>query len=284
MELLTVKELSALWGRGERHIQKEISAGNISAGTSIFAMAVLEKPLTGVYPEIDMVTTPVGSPVAMVHCNNCTSDLDAWAGLFGELLDLAGAKMDKTALYAALYGSALTAQPDAGGILSYNYLSGEHITHIEAGVPLFLRLPESSLTLANFMRSLLFSSVATLKLGMDILTGKEHVRLSYINGHGGLFKTKRVGQKILADALNVPIRVSETAGEGGAWGIAVLAGYLVWSSDDESLPDYLDARIFTDQQSSEEYPDEMGTAGFAAYMESYVKGLNAERMAAKIFS
>ncbi len=258
--------------------------GNVSAGTSIFAMVVLEKPLNGVYPEIDMVTTPTGSPVAMVHCNNCTSDLDAWINLFGELFEAAGAEIDKSELYAAFYNAALDSAPDAGGILNYNYLSGEHITRIESGIPLIMRLPETRLTLGSFARSLLFSSVATLKLGMDILTEKENVRLSYINGHGGLFKTKRVGQKILADALGVPVKVSETAGEGGAWGIAILAGYLAWRSKGESLPDYLDARIFVSQESSTEEPDEMGAKGFAAYMESYVKGLNVERLAVKLFS
>ncbi len=258
--------------------------GNISAGTSIFSMTVLEKPLAGVYPELDIVATPAGNPVAMVHCNNCTADLDAWIGLFGELLEAAGSKMDRTQLYATLYGMALDAQPDAGGLLSYNYLSGEHITRLEAGVPLFIRPSESSLTLGNFMRSLLFSSVATLKLGMDILTGKEHVKLNYMNGHGGLFKTKRVGQKILVNALGIPIKVSETAGEGGAWGVAVLAGYLMWRAEGESLSEYLDARIFADQVSSSEAPDETGSEGFAAYIENYVKGLNAERIAAKLFS
>jgi len=188
--------------------------GNISAGTSIFAMVVLEKPLKAVYPEIDMVTTPAGSPVAMVHCNNCTSDLDAWFGLFGELLKNAGSGMTKPELYDMLYQSALNAQMDAGGLLSYNYYSGEPITKTDAGVPLFLRRPNSRLSLGNFCRSLLFSCVATLKLGMDILINKENVRLLYLQGHGGLFKTKHVGQRILASALGIPVKVSDTAGGG----------------------------------------------------------------------
>jgi len=257
--------------------------GNISAGTSIFAMIVLENPLSNVYTEIDMVTTPTGSPVAMVHCNNCTSDIDAWFGLFGELLGTAGAGMKKPALYDMLYASALDAQPDAGGLISYNYYSGEPITGTDAGVPLFMRRPDSKLSLGNFCRNLLFSSVATLKLGMDILFDKENVKLSYLQGHGGLFKTKMIGQRIMASALGVPVKVSETAGEGGAWGIAVLAGYLVWRSDSEKLDGYLETRVFMNEVSTTEAPNADDAAGFAGYMESYVKGIPAQRAAADVF-
>lgn len=257
--------------------------GNVSAGTSIFAMIVLEKPLKGVYPEIDMVTTPTGSPVAMVHCNNCTSDLDAWFGLFGELLKTADAEMNKAQLYDMLYQSALTAQPDAGGLLSYNYYSGEPITKTDVGIPLFLRRPDSKLSLGNFCRNLLFSSVATLKLGMDILMGGENVRLTHLQGHGGLFKTKMIGQRIMASALGVPVRVSETAGEGGAWGIAVLAGYPMWRSDGEKLDDYLESRVFLGQQSSCEEPNASDAAGFESYMKNYMKGIKTERAAADVF-
>lgn len=257
--------------------------GNVSAGTSIFAMVVLEKPLKCVYPEIDMVTTPMGSPVAMVHCNNCTSDLDAWFGLFGELLKTAGAEMQKAQLYDMLYGLALTGQPDAGGLLSYNYYSGEPITKTDAGVPLFLRRPDSKLVLSDFCRSLLFSSVATLKLGMDILIHQENVTLSHLQGHGGLFKTKLVGQRILASALGVPVKVSATAGEGGAWGIAVLAGYLIWRSENEPLTNYLDTKMFIGQQSTCEQPDASDRAGFESYIEKYQKGIPVERAAANVF-
>lgn len=257
--------------------------GNVSAGTSIFAMVVLEEPLADIYPEIDMVTTPTGSPVAMVHCNNCTSDLDAWFGLFGEFLKMAGAEMKKEALYDLLYESALDAQPDAGGLLSYNYYSGEPITKTDAGVPLFVRRPDSKLSLSNFCRSLLFSSVATLKLGMDILIGKENVKLSYLQGHGGLFKTKMVGQRILASALGVPVKISETAGEGGAWGAAVLAGYLVWHSDNEKLDSYLESRVFIGQQISCEEPSVSDAAGFERYLKTYIRGIPTERAAGNIF-
>ena len=202
--------------------------GNVSAGTSIFAMVVLEKPLMDVYTEIDIVATPMGDTVAMVHCNNCSSDIDAWFGLFRELLNIAGTSLDDTKLYEMLYRSSLEAQPDAGGLLSYNYYTGEPIAGIDNGVPLFLRRPDSALSVSNFCRSLLFSSVATLKLGMDILINKEKVQISRLRGHGGLFKTKMVGQRILASSLLVPVEISETAGEGGAWGCAILAGFLIW--------------------------------------------------------
>ena len=256
--------------------------GNISAGTSVFAMAVLEKGLSKIYPEIDMVTTPSGSPVAMVHCNNCTTDFDAWVKLFGEFGELMGAGYDKTALYNALYSSALNGDPDCGGLLTYNYFSGEHITGFEAGRPLFVKSPESRFTLANFTRALLFSSVATLRIGMDILTERESVHLDRMLGHGGLFKTEGVGQRIMAAALNAPVAVMESAGEGGAWGIALLAAYLLRSDSGEPgepLEAFLAQRVFAGDAGSRVEPDPADVQGFNAFMERYRAGLPVERAA-----
>ena len=202
-----------------------VRTGNVSAGTSIFAMVVLEKAMEKVHEEIDMVTTPDGMPVAMVHCNNCTSDLNAWVGLFEEFYELMGQKTDRNTLFGTLYRKALEGDEDCGGLMSYCYLSGEPITDFEEGRPLFMRHPDSKLGLANFMRTHLYSSLATLKYGLDILFKEEHVTLDKLMGHGGFFKTKGVGQRIMAAAADVPVSVMETAGEGGAWGIAVLAAY-----------------------------------------------------------
>lgn len=201
--------------------------GNVSAGTSVFSMVVLEKPLSKVYPEIDLVTTPTGNLVAMVHCNNCTSDLNAWVNLFKEFAEAMGMKVDMNQLFGTLYRKAMEGDADCGGLLAYNYFSGEHITGFEEGRPMFVRTPESKFNLANFMRVNLFTSLGALKTGMDILLKEEGVKLDKILGHGGLFKTKGVGQNLLAGAINTPVSVMETAGEGGAWGIAVLASYLV---------------------------------------------------------
>jgi sugar (pentulose or hexulose) kinase len=253
--------------------------GNVSAGTSIFAMIVLEKELSKVYTEIDMVTTPAGKPVAMVHCNNCTSDLDAWAKLFGELIEAMGAKAEKLSLYDALYFKAMEGEPDGGGILSYNYYGGEPITGLDEGRPLLTRTPGSRFTLSNLMRSVLFSAMATLKIGMDILTEREHVRLDQLLGHGGLFKTKGVGQSLMAAALNVPVAVMESAGEGGAWGIALLAAYMRRKNDGEPLETYLAKRVFGENSGSRVEPDPKDAQGFAAFMERYVKGLAIERAA-----
>ena len=255
--------------------------GNISAGTSIFAMAVLEQPLSRVYPEIDIVTTPAGSPVAMVHCNTCTSDLDAWVQLFGELARAAGAALSKPQLYDLLYFKALEGAPDCGGLVSINYYSGETITGLEEGRPLFLRLPDAPLTLANFMRAQLYATIATLKLGMDILFEKEHVRLNQLFGHGGLFKTKQVGQRLMAGALNVPVSVMETAGEGGPWGMAILASYMRSRKQQESLADYLQNRVFASAKGSTIEPSAEDHAGFQAYLERYRAALEAERIAVK---
>jgi sugar (pentulose or hexulose) kinase len=253
--------------------------GNVSAGTSVFAMLVLEKPLSKLYTEIDMVTTPTGKPVAMVHCNNCTSDFDGWVKLLGEAAALMGGNFTKPELYDSLYNIALNADKDAGGLVACNYLSGEHLTGFTQGRPLFARTPDSSFTLANFMRALLFSSMSTLKLGMDILTGKEGVKLEKLLGHGGLFKTKSVGQKLMADALSVPVAVMESAGEGGAWGIALLAAYAYLKSDGETLEGFLCEKVFRGAGVSLAQPDGDGVNGFKEYMRRYVGLLEVERAA-----
>jgi len=253
--------------------------GNISAGTSIFAMVVLENKLSRVYPEIDMVTTPNGRPVAMAHCNNCTSDLDAWIKLFGELANLTGAKITKPELYDALYYKAMEADADGGGLLSYNYFSGEHVTGFEQGRPLFVRTPESAFNLANFMRTLLFSTMASLKLGMNILTEKEKVRLDCLLGHGGLFKTKKVGQQLMAAALNVPVAVMESAGEGGAWGIALLAAYTQRKQKDETLDSFLAEKVFAGNAGERVEPNQADIRGFEKFMKRYTGGFAIERTA-----
>jgi sugar (pentulose or hexulose) kinase len=255
--------------------------GNVSAGTSIFAMVVLEKELSGVYPEIDLVTTPSGKPVAMVHCNNWTSDLDAWLRLFQETLQTFGAEVKKPALYDALYRKALEGEAGGGGLLSYNYYGGEPITGLEQGRPLFVRMPDSSLSLANFMRTILYSAMATLKIGMDILTEKERIRLDRLLGHGGLFKTQGVGQRLLASALNVPVAVMESAGEGGAWGIALLAAYLSLKRETETLEDFLRDRVFARSSGEAINPDAEDRQGFADFMKRYRAGLAIERAAAE---
>lgn len=258
--------------------------GNVSAGTSVFAMVVLERGLSGVYEEIDLVTTPSGKPVAMVHCNNCTSDLDAWVGLFGEAMETLGAKPDKSALYNALYRQALRGDADCGGLISYNYYSGEHITGFEQGRPLFARLPDSRLTLANFMRAHLYAALATLKLGMDILMEKEHVRLDELLGHGGLFKVPVAAQQLMATALHVPVAVMHTAGEGGAWGIALLGMYMRNRERNETLEAYLQNRVFANADSVRLEPNEKERTGFVAYMQRYVNGLAIERAAIEYFN
>jgi sugar (pentulose or hexulose) kinase len=239
----------------------------------------LEKALSKLYPEIDMVTTPTGKPVAMVHSNNCTSDLNAWVDLFQEFTQVLGVDISESKLYESLYKMALTGDADGGGLLAYNYVSGEHITHLEAGRPLFVRTPESHFTLSNFMRVHLFSSLGALKIGMDILFEKEHVKIDQILGHGGFFKTKEVGQKIMAAAMNVPISVMETAGEGGAWGIALLASYMLNKATNEPLEAYLSTRVFAGENGMTIAPDQKDVDGFAAFMERYKKGLVIERAA-----
>lgn len=253
--------------------------GNVSAGTSIFAMAVLEKPLSSYYEEIDMVTTPAGDPVAMVHCNNCTSDLNAWVGLFGEVLKTFGVETDPDTLYGSLYRKALEGDPDCGGLLAYNYFSGESITGFEEGRPLFVRKPDSRFHLANFMRTHLLTSLGALKNGMDILMKKEKIRLDRMYGHGGLFKTRGVGQRFMAAAIDTPVYVMDTAGEGGAWGIALLAAYMKRRRENESLADYLNRAVFCGEEGVCELPDPADVKGFERFMERYNSGLPIERAA-----
>ncbi len=253
--------------------------GNVSAGTSVFSMVVLEKPLSKVYPEIDLVTTPTGNLVAMVHCNNCTSDLNAWVNLFKEFAEAMGMQVDMNQLFGTLYHKAMEGDADCGGLLAYNYFSGEHITGFEEGRPLFVRTPESKFNLANFMRVNLFTSLGALKTGMDILLKEEGVKLDKILGHGGLFKTKGVGQNLLAGAIDTPVSVMETAGEGGAWGIAVLASYLVNKEAGESLEDYLNHKVFAGQEGEEVQPDTRDVQGFNEFMVRYKAGLAIERAA-----
>ncbi|WP_044481402.1 xylulokinase [Paenibacillus antibioticophila] len=257
--------------------------GNISVGTSVFAMIVLEKELTAVYPEIDMVTTPDGSPVGMVHANNCSSEINAWLGLFQEFYTAMGQKADKNQLYSVLFNQALAADPDGGGLLSYGYFSGENITGMEKGRPLFVRSPESRFNLANFMRIHLFSAFAALKLGMDILTKREHVAIDSILAHGGLFKTPVVGQRIVAAALNVPVSVMDTAGEGGAWGMAILASYMTNKDTQEPLDRFLAEQVFKNAQGQEIKPDLSDVNGFDVFMERYSKGLPIEQAAIDYF-
>ncbi|WP_276352975.1 xylulokinase [Cohnella caldifontis] len=253
--------------------------GNISVGTSVFAMIVLEKELSKVYPEIDMVTTPSGSPVAMAHANNCSSDLNAWMDLFREFADAMGYGADSGKLFSVLLNKALEADPDGGGLLSYGYLSGENITGLEQGRPLFVRSPESQFNLANFMRTHIFAAFGALKIGMDILTENERVAIDSILAHGGLFKTPVVGQRLLAAALNVPVSVMSTAGEGGAWGMALLASYLINQGPGESLEDFLQQKVFQDVAGEEIAPDATDVQGFEAFIERYRAGLAIERAA-----
>lgn len=254
-----------------------VRTGNVSAGTSIFSMIVLDKMLENVYEEIDMVTTPTGKPVAMVHCNNCCTDLDYWVSLFIEFSKISGNKLTKPQIYDMLYNSALDADEDCGGLVSYNYFSGEPVTDTSAGRPLFMRCENSKFNLANFMRAQIYSTMATLKIGMEILE-KENVKIDSLTGHGGLFKTKLVGQKLMAGALNAPISVMETAGEGGAWGMAVLAQFAV-RGNGMTLEDYLNKNVFANYKSTTVKPDEKDSVGFAKYMELYKKGLNVEKSA-----
>ena len=253
--------------------------GNVSAGTSVFAMIVLEKELSKLHPEIDMVTTPSGKPVAMAHSNTCTSDLNDWVGLFREFVDALGVEVSQSKLFEMLYKKGLTGDADGGGLLAYNYLSGEPITHLEEGRPLFVRTPESRFTLSNFMRVHLFSALATLKIGMDILFEEEQVKIDRVLGHGGFFKTEEVGQKIMAAALNVPVSVMETSGEGGAWGIALLAAYTLRKQQNEALETYLSNRVFAGDKSITTAPDQGDVDGFTAFMKRYKDGLAIERTA-----
>ena len=253
--------------------------GNVSAGTSVFAMIVLEKELKKVYDAIDLVTTPDGSLVAMVHCNNCTSDLNAWVNIFKEFAESMGMKVDMNELFGTLYRKALEGDDDCGGLLAYNYFSGEHITGFEEGRPLFVRTPSDNFNLANFMRVHLFTALGALKTGLDILLKEEGVQVDEMLGHGCLFKTKGVGQRIMAAAINASVSVMETAGEGGAWGMALLASYMLHKEDGETLPAFLEKKVFAGQKGSKEAPRKEDVEGFDKFMVRYAKGLAIEKAA-----
>ena len=255
--------------------------GNVSAGTSSFSMIVLEKDLSKPYEMIDMVTTPDGSLVAMVHCNNCTSDLNAWVNLFKEYQELLGIPVDMNEIFGKLYNHALQGDADCGGLLSYNYISGEPVTGLAEGRPLFVRSANDKFNLANFMRAHLYASVGVLKIGNDILFKQEKVKVDRITGHGGLFKTKGVGQRVLAAAIDSPISVMETAGEGGAWGIALLASFLVNNIAGQTLADFLEEKVFAGNAGVEIAPTAEDVAGFNAYIENYKAGLPIEETATK---
>ena len=253
--------------------------GNVSAGTSSFSMIVLEKDLSKPYEMIDMVTTPDGSLVAMVHCNNCTSDLNAWVNLFKEYQQLLGIPVDMNEVFGKLYNNALTGDADCGGLIAYNYISGEPVTGLAEGRPMFVRSANDKFNLANFMRANLYASVGVLKIGNDILFNEEHVKVDRITGHGGLFKTKGVGQRVLAAAINSPISVMETAGEGGAWGIALLASYLINNNNGSTLADWLESNVFAGNTGVEIAPTAEDVAGFNKWIENYKRGLAIEQAA-----
>lgn len=242
--------------------------GNISAGTSVFSMLTLEKPLENYYPEIDMVTTPDGVPSAMVHCNNCCGELDAWVNLFGEFSELSGNSIGRSKIYELLYRNALNGDTDCSGITAYNFISDEPVVGAENAVPSYFRHPDGKMNLANFFRAELYSAFASLKIGMDILFEKEKVSAKQFTGHGGIFKVRGVAQQFLADALNTPICVMETAGEGGAWGMALLAAFAV-CKEGKSLPDWLDKEVFVDMDKTKLFPDKNGSEGFARYLERF---------------
>lgn len=259
----------------------KVYTGNVSAGTSIFAMIVLSKSLSRVYPEIDMVTTPEGLPAAMVHCNTCSSDLDAWVRVFGEMAAASGASLTKSQCYDLFYKQALAGDPDCGGLVHFNYYAGEPITGLEDGCPLLVRRADSLLTFANLARVQLYSAMATLKLGMDLLLHSENVSLRTLVGHGGLFKTPIASQKLMAGALNVPVKVQTTAGEGGPWGMAVLAAYRKNKKDGQTLSRYLDEAVFHDEQCTLCEPDPTDVQGFSAFIERYQKCICVEQEAVK---
>ena len=259
-----------------------VRTGNISAGTSIFSMVVLERELSKVYPEIDLVTTPVGDSVGMVHCNNCTSDINAWVNLFSEFAGCLGNEVEKGKLFTMLFQKALEGEKDCSGLMSYNYLSGENITGLDEGRPLFVRSPKANFTLSNFMRAILYSALSTLKIGMDIMTKTEGVKIDKLYGHGGFFKTKNVGQKLMAAAMDSPVSIMETAGEGGAWGIAILACYSQNKGDGEKLDEYLKRVVFAGKEGSSVEPNKDDVMGFDSFIKEYVRGLEAEKAAVKV--
>lgn len=257
--------------------------GNVSAGTSIFSMIVLEKPMKKVYPEIDIVTTPTGKQVGMVHCNSCTSDINAWISLFREFAALLGLETETGQVFSKLFLHSLNGDADCGGLVNFNYLAGEPVTGLSEGRPMFLRLPDAHMNLANFMRAQIYSSMETLKYGMEIMN-REQVQIDCVYGHGGLFKTQGVAQNYLAAAIHAPVTVMETAGEGGAWGIALLADYLISHSDGESLEDYLDRHVFAGMNRLTVEPDPTVEKGFDRYMDRFLHCLPAQKSAAEHFS
>lgn len=254
-----------------------VRTGNVSAGTSIFSMVVLDKQLSQVYEKIDMVTTPTGKPVAMVHCNNCCTDLDYWVKLFIEFNKISGGNLTKPEIYDLLYNEALKGDTDAGNLVNFNYFSGEPVTELDSGRPLFARCENAVFNLPNFMRAQIYSTMAALKVGMEILES-ENVEIECLNGHGGLFKTDYVGQRLMAGAMNTPVAVMETAGEGGAWGIAILASY-AYDNKNKSLEDYLDDCIFKKYKSKVVEPKNEDVDGFKKYMDLYKKALKVEKSA-----
>ncbi len=257
--------------------------GNVSAGTSIFSMVVLEHPLKAVHEEIDVVTTPAGKDVAMVHCNNCTNDTNAWVGVLGEAAKLFGAQPNTGELYTRLYQKSLEGDPDCGGVLVCNYLAGEGVTHMDAGRPLVLRTPESKFTLANFFRSQLYSTMATLKIGMDILA-EENVAIDSLTGHGGLFKTPVVGQKYMAAACNAPVTCMETAGEGGPYGMALLAAFTRNKQPGQTLEGFLKEQVFRDAKGVTIAPEAEDVEGFNTYIRRYKALLDVERKAVEVIA
>ena len=258
-----------------------VRTGNVSAGTSDFAMIVTDKKL-GVHREIDMVTTPDGLPVAMVHCNNCTSDINSWVNIFSEFCEMVGFRTGKGELFTRLFQKALEGDSDCGGLMSYNYFSGEGVTDLDEGRPIFARMQDARFTLANFMRTHLLSALATLKIGLDILTQSEHVEIDKLYGHGGFFKTPEVGQRMLSAAVGAPVSVMETAGEGGPYGMALLAAYMLWKNDGEALPDYLDNKVFANARSATLMADEKDVAGFNTFLHRYRKALPMEKCATEV--
>ena len=258
-----------------------VRTGNVSAGTSDFAMIVTDKPL-GVHREIDMVTTPTGLPVAMVHCSNCTSDINAWISLLAEYAEMLGVSVDKPELFVRLFNKALEGDADCGGLLSFNYFSGEGVTALDKGRPVFARMPNAKFTLANFMRAHLLSALATLKIGLDILTQTEKVEIEKLCGHGGFFKTPGVGQRMLSAAVGAPVSVMETAGEGGPYGMALLAAYMLWRDEGETLEDYLDSKVFADAKSTTLMAEASDIAGFSIFLSRYKKALPMERCATEV--
>ena len=256
-----------------------VRTGNVSAGTSVFAMVVLEEELKKVHEELDMVTTPVGDAVAMVHCNNCTSDLNAWVNLFKEFSDMFGMNLDINDIYGNLYRNAMTGDKDCGGLVAFNTFSGEPVIGLNEGRPMFVRKPDAKMNLANFMRTHLYASLATLKMGCDILFKEENVKVDTLYGHGGLFKTKGVGQSVLAAAMDAPVAVMDTASEGGPWGMAILAAYMANKGENEAFDAYLNEKVFAGQQGTVMQPDPEDVKGFDAYIKSYAATISAQQAA-----